>query len=212
MQQMQRPAPEWKKFFYISIVVSICSLIIAVISFTAHKVDSTRSGARINALQKIQKQGVLRCGYAGFPPYIIINPNETDASKRLSGFAVDLVDEIAKHSVPPLKVEWHTMNWDTAKADLGSGKFDVIADPESIISVVSAITDLRETDDSGELAIILVTHLMHFAAEFADLIAFMHEGTIHEMLPAKEFFAQCQREETRKFVSTFSHQGTADGG
>jgi ABC-type polar amino acid transport system ATPase subunit len=74
-------------------------------------------------------------------------------------------------------------------------------DPESIISVVSAIKDLRATDASGELAIILVTHLMHFAAEFADLIAFMHEGTIHEMLPAKEFFAHCQKEETQKFVS-----------
>jgi polar amino acid transport system substrate-binding protein len=140
MQQLQRPTPEWKKFFYASMVVSVFSLIAAVISFTMRKVDSTHSGARVSALQRIQKEGVIRCGYAGFPPYTIINPNEADASKRLSGFAVDLVNEIAKRSVPPLRVEWRTMNWDTAKADLSSGKFDVIAEP--LYSTVPRATDL----------------------------------------------------------------------
>jgi hypothetical protein len=39
----------------------------------------------------------------------------------------------------------------------------------------------------------------------------LHEGTIHEILPAKEFFAQCQKEETRRFVSAFNYRGTTDG-
>lgn len=77
-------------------------------------------------------------------------------------------------------------------------------DPETIINVVNAVAELRSTDATGELAIILVTHLMHFAAQFADRIAFMYEGAIHEELPAKDFFAQCQKEETKKFVAAFN--------
>ncbi len=76
-------------------------------------------------------------------------------------------------------------------------------DPETIINVVDAIIDLRATDSTGQLAIIIVTHLMHFAEQFADRIAFMHEGSIHEELPARQFFANCQKEETKKFVSAF---------
>lgn len=76
-------------------------------------------------------------------------------------------------------------------------------DPETIVNVVKAIRELRATDTTGELAIILVTHLMHFAEEFADRIAFLHSGVIHEDLPAKSFFSRCSKPETRQFVSAF---------
>jgi polar amino acid transport system ATP-binding protein len=68
---------------------------------------------------------------------------------------------------------------------------------------VQAITELRKADASGSLAIVLVTHLMHFAASFADRICFMHEGKIHEDLPATTFFEDCQLPDTRTFVSAF---------
>ncbi len=76
-------------------------------------------------------------------------------------------------------------------------------DPETIINVVDAIGELRATDSTGQLAIVIVTHLMHFAEQFADRIAFMHEGSIHEELPARDFFSNCQTEESKKFVSAF---------
>jgi len=76
-------------------------------------------------------------------------------------------------------------------------------DPETILNVVQAITELRKADASGSLAIVLVTHLMHFAASFADRICFMHEGKIQEDLPAKSFFEECQLADTRAFVSAF---------
>jgi polar amino acid transport system ATP-binding protein len=78
-------------------------------------------------------------------------------------------------------------------------------DPETIVNVVRAICELRSADTTGELAIILVTHLMHFAADFADRIAFLHEGSVHEELPAREFFSHCQEAETKKFVSAFAN-------
>jgi polar amino acid transport system substrate-binding protein len=81
------------------------------------------------ALQRIRREGVMRIGYAGFPPYVIVDPNNPDLNKRMSGYSVDLVNEIAKSNVPPLKIEWHNMNWDTLKADINSGKFDFVAEP-----------------------------------------------------------------------------------
>jgi ABC-type polar amino acid transport system ATPase subunit len=77
-------------------------------------------------------------------------------------------------------------------------------DPETIINVVEAIAELRSADLSGSLSIVLVTHLMHFAADFADRIGFIHEGKIHEELPAKSFFQDCQLPETKAFVSAFA--------
>jgi polar amino acid transport system ATP-binding protein len=76
-------------------------------------------------------------------------------------------------------------------------------DPETIINVVEAITALRQSDTTGKLAIVLVTHLMHFACDFADRIAFIHDCKIHEELPAKSFFQDCQLPETRSFVAAF---------
>jgi len=76
-------------------------------------------------------------------------------------------------------------------------------DPETIIDVVQAISELRGADATGSLAIVLVTHLMHFAADFADRICFLHGGKIHEQLPAKTFFQNCQLPETQAFISSF---------
>jgi ABC-type polar amino acid transport system ATPase subunit len=45
---------------------------------------------------------------------------------------------------------------------------------------------------------------MHFAADFADRIGFIHNGKIHEELPAKSFFQDCKQPETKAFVSAFA--------
>lgn len=129
MQQMQKPTPEWKKAFYLCFGIALISLIVSLLSLLPHGATDRQNPKKENALARIRRQGVLRVGYAGFPPYVIINPNEKDANKRLSGFAVDLVNAIADRSVPPLRIEWHIMNWDTVKADLNSDKFDLIAEP-----------------------------------------------------------------------------------
>jgi len=71
----------------------------------------------------------MRVGYGAFPPYTILDETERDPDKRLKGFSVDLVNEIAKRQSPPLKVEWEKMNWETMKADMLSKKFDFVADP-----------------------------------------------------------------------------------
>ncbi len=76
-------------------------------------------------------------------------------------------------------------------------------DPETIVNVVQAIRELRQADETGDLTIILVTHLMRFAEDFADRVAFLYQGVIHEELPAREFFKNCLKPDTRRFISGF---------
>lgn len=76
-------------------------------------------------------------------------------------------------------------------------------DPETTTSVVDALRQLRAAQQSEKTSVIMVTHLWHFAAEFADRIAFLHDGKIWEDLPAKVFFSQCARPETVEFISKY---------
>jgi L-cystine transport system substrate-binding protein len=85
--------------------------------------------AQETALQRIERTGVMRVGYGGFPPYTIINLNNPDPNAQASGYSVDLVDEIAKRANPPLKVQWVKFNWETLKHDVDSGTFDFVAEP-----------------------------------------------------------------------------------
>lgn len=76
-------------------------------------------------------------------------------------------------------------------------------DPETILNVIAAIRDIHLADTRGEMAIVIVTHLMPFARDFADRIGFLHDGVIWEEGNAETFFTECKRTETREFVSKF---------
>lgn len=39
-----------------------------------------------------------------------------------------MIEEIAKRHEPPLKLEWHQLHWETMRADMLSGKFDLLVD------------------------------------------------------------------------------------
>jgi polar amino acid transport system substrate-binding protein len=126
---MDRPVQPSKGSFHLLVILSLMSLATATFALFSHPRLADRLQTRETALTRIKREGLMRVGYAGFPPYAIVNPNERDANKRMSGFSVDLINEIARRNLPPLKVEWHNMNWDTLKADIRSRKFDFVAEP-----------------------------------------------------------------------------------
>ncbi|MBX3734093.1 MAG: amino acid ABC transporter substrate-binding protein [Verrucomicrobiae bacterium] len=74
-------------------------------------------------LARINSNSELHAGYGVYPPYTQEDPN----TKAVSGFSVDLIEQIAKES--KCKVVWHRLNWNTMSANLKRGEFDVIADP-----------------------------------------------------------------------------------
>lgn len=107
--------------------VGVVSLMIAGYALM-HQGSRSVSSRGETVMQRIEHAGVLRVGYGGFPPYTIIDPRESDSNKRVSGFTVDMVDQIAIRHSPPLRVEWYNLNWETFRADMLSGKFDFLAD------------------------------------------------------------------------------------
>ncbi|MDB5655441.1 MAG: glnQ 6, partial [Tardiphaga sp.] len=80
-------------------------------------------------------------------------------------------------------------------------------DPVTILDVVDAISSLRTAPGTEGMSIVLVTHLIQFAARFADRIAFFHDGTIHEEHSAVNFFDAAHKPETRALIEAYAGNG-----
>jgi polar amino acid transport system ATP-binding protein len=70
-------------------------------------------------------------------------------------------------------------------------------DPETVKEVLITIRELAEEG----MTCIIVTHEMGFAREVADQIYFTDRGVVVEHGSPAEFFANCQDERTRRFLS-----------
>ncbi|SRR6266481_1202607 len=115
-----------RRLLQFSLVVSMIALVLAVYAVLRPGSATTITQAE-SALVRTKRTKVLRVGYSGFRPYTIIDVN-ADQSKRVSGFCADMVNEIASRQTPPWTVEWHQVTFETLKADMESGRFDVFAD------------------------------------------------------------------------------------
>ncbi|MEX3815334.1 transporter substrate-binding domain-containing protein [Paraburkholderia sp. BR13439] len=84
-----------------------------------HSTAQAQSGAP-SYWQDVQKRGVLRCGAAIAPPYVIRDTQ----SGQYSGVFVDLCREFGE-KVLGVKVEMVDTSWDNIVAGLQSGRWDV---------------------------------------------------------------------------------------
>lgn len=73
--------------------------------------------------------------------------------------------------------------------------------PTSIVAVIDALNWLKSEANSKHLSIIIVTHLMKFATEFAHRIHYMERGRILETGDASSFLEKCETREARAFVA-----------
>ena len=71
-------------------------------------------------------------------------------------------------------------------------------DPELVGEVLNVIRSLAAEHD---LTMLMVTHQMGFAKEFADRVCFFHGGRICEEGPPAELFGNPSNERTRQFLS-----------
>jgi polar amino acid transport system ATP-binding protein len=71
-------------------------------------------------------------------------------------------------------------------------------DPELVGEVLNVIRKLGEEHD---LTMLMVTHQMGFAREFADRVCFFYAGRIAEQGPPEEIFTNPNNERTRQFLS-----------
>lgn len=97
----------------------LLSFLLMTLSFPAWAGDTKES-----AFDRVTRTGVIRCGYYVFPPVTYRDPN----TGKLSGFTVDMMDEIAKRA--SLKIEWtEETNFSNWIPGLQSKRFDVSCTP-----------------------------------------------------------------------------------
>jgi polar amino acid transport system ATP-binding protein len=71
-------------------------------------------------------------------------------------------------------------------------------DPELVGEVLNVI---RRLGAELDLTMLMVTHQMGFAREFADRVCFFYGGKIAEQGPPEQIFGQAENERTRQFLS-----------
>lgn len=127
----------------LALVMSAISLVLAIYLLFSGKGNDNNAAVQSNDALPFKRTGVLRVGYGGFPPYTIVNPNESDPNRRVSGYAVDIVNEIASRMQPRPRIEWHNVNWETLGADMASNRFDFLAD--AVYFTIPRATDFEFT-------------------------------------------------------------------
>ena len=136
------------RMLYAALTLAVLSVCLSLFSLSRPLIvaNGTPTGSQpsLRALERIKKTGVMRVGYGGFPPYTIVDPKQSDPNKRVGGFCVDMVGEIANRYVPPLRIEWYNLDWDTFRADMLSGKFDFLAD--AVYDTIPKAADFGMTD------------------------------------------------------------------
>ncbi|MGH8192777.1 MAG: ATP-binding cassette domain-containing protein, partial [Woeseiaceae bacterium] len=70
-------------------------------------------------------------------------------------------------------------------------------DPEMVGEVLDVLRELGTTTD---MSMLLVTHEMDFARQFADRVAFIDGGQILEVATPERLFGQPQEDRTRQFL------------
>lgn len=89
---------------------------------------ATPTWAKKTSLDRIRSDRIIRAGYSGFKPYTIITPSAAGSETQITGFCADMLHEMASRQDPPWRIEWHKVTFETLKADMESGRFDVFAD------------------------------------------------------------------------------------
>ena len=77
-------------------------------------------------------------------------------------------------------------------------------DPELVGEVLNVI---RALGSEHNLTMLMVTHQMGFAREFADRVCFFYQGKIAEQGPPDQLFAAPRNERTRQFLSAVLEAG-----
>jgi polar amino acid transport system ATP-binding protein len=143
-------------------------------------------------------------------PMHVLGMSKAEAEKRASGLLdmVGLADK--KHHYPAQLSGGQQQRVAIARALAMRPKvmlFDEVTsalDPELVGEVLSVIRQLGAEHD---LTMLMVTHQMGFAREFADRVCFFYAGKIAEQGPPDQLFADPQSERTRQFLAAVLEAG-----
>jgi len=110
----------------VALLVAVAAFALAAWGALRAPTSQPGTGATTGAaglLERLDTTRELHAGYGVYPPYTQENPT----TKEVTGFSVDLLQQIAREI--NAKLVLHRLNWNTMAADLKRGEYDVIADP-----------------------------------------------------------------------------------
>jgi ABC-type amino acid transport substrate-binding protein len=91
-----------------------------VVKITAPQNSVTVAEKKESVTERIERTGVIRCGYVAYAPYLIKDAN----SGKLSGIFYDITEKMGK--LLNLKIEWtQETSFATYIQDMKSGRYDV---------------------------------------------------------------------------------------
>jgi polar amino acid transport system ATP-binding protein len=143
-------------------------------------------------------------------PVHVLGLSKAEAEQRASGLLemVGLADK--RHHYPAQLSGGQQQRVAIARALAMRPKvmlFDEVTsalDPELVGEVLNVI---RQLGDEHNLTMLMVTHQMGFAREFADRVCFFYAGRIAEQGPPDQLFTAPQNERTRQFLSAVLDAG-----
>ncbi len=107
------------------LLVLVSALVAGGVSYMVAK----QSGSGIapeheTTLQRVERTGVIRCGYIVWPPYLIKDPN----TNALSGLAYDYMNALAQEL--GLRLEWaEETGWGNYAEGLNTNRYDLVCTP-----------------------------------------------------------------------------------
>lgn len=96
----------------------ISVFLVALFGLTS--VQSTKAEEAI--LQRVLRTKTIKAAYIPYPPFAIVDPN----TRKLSGYFIDVMNEIVSRMGPGMKVEYEETTWGTMVVGAQSGKYDIV--------------------------------------------------------------------------------------
>lgn len=138
-----------KKLFSLMSLVLVLSLVLAACGSNNNEGKESSTTKTTDLYDTIKKEGVLKVGTEGtYPPFTF-----HDKSNKLTGFDVDIANEVAKRL--GVKAEFKETQWDGIFAGLDAKRFDMIANEVGIQPERQAKYDFSEPYiESGAVLIV----------------------------------------------------------
>jgi ABC-type amino acid transport substrate-binding protein len=113
--------------------------LLVALAISALNVSPAFAADKESAFERVNRTGVLRCGYIAWQPFVMKDPN----SGKLSGLSYDVYESIGKNL--SLKVEWTTEVLVGQQAEaLNSGKIDAVCGDWPLNSVSAKFVDYMQ--------------------------------------------------------------------
>lgn len=100
----------------------VAGLLAALLALTTPPEVAAQQQQQQSILQKVQRTKVINAGYIPYPPFVIVDPN----TRKLSGYFIELMDEIVARMGQDIKVQYEETTWGTMVVGVQSGKFDIV--------------------------------------------------------------------------------------